>query len=50
MKYSKPEVESLGNSVQVIQGSMSGVKISNHTDGIPAQPALATSNAYEADE
>ena len=50
MKYSKPEIERLGNPGQVVQGSTSGVKTSNHPDGIPMKPALATSAAYEADE
>ena len=50
MKYSKPEIESIGNPGQLIQGSTTGVKTSNQPDGIPMQPALATSAAYEADE
>lgn len=50
MKYCKPEIERLGNAVQLIQGSTTGVKTSDHPDGIPMKPALATSAAYEADE
>jgi len=47
MSYSKPEVATLGNSVELVQGQCKG---SSHTDLFISGNTQATVNAYEADE
>lgn len=47
MKYQKPELKKIGNSLDVILGSPKGIGMQDNPGHLPAKYSVA---AYEADE
>jgi hypothetical protein len=50
MKYIKPRFVYLNSASSAIQGTKTGIKSLNPTDGAQSQPSSTTAGAYEVDE